>query len=272
MDRRFIEHRWSALDGDGNVIRRGFMIVGRDPSDQKIKWWEFDNWGVYTEAVMTQCSDQKCVWSAEGTLSDGTKRKATITFGFPGKNSYTWAISYENGEENQGTFQRARRKKDAWPRPQVGMPDGVGKQLREMEWWAGDSILEGSDPLGNSFVGQSKCQWALDGKFLLYESASVDADLETSRYRAVVGVDPSTNQVTGWEFESIGFVGKYVVSDKGHDVKGSGSYSDGMVIKFAGRLEEPGENAFEYRATAKSSAGTEVRYHGKWKKKAAKEE
>jgi hypothetical protein len=267
LDGRFIEHRWSALDEAGEVVNEGLDMIGRDPSDQKVKFWEFDGEGSFSRLVLAKWEGQKSVWDLLTVKENGTERKAVVTFELLDKKSYKWAVKYEDGEELDATFKRVRQKKDLWPQPQLEMPEGVSEQLKEIDWWTGDFTTEGCDAFtGKTFVGQSNCGWTLDGKFLLYDIASVDDDLVVSRYRAVIGMDPATNKTTGWEFESTGTVGKYTVSDKGQDIVGKAMSPDAGVLEYKGRLTQTA-TGLEYQATGKLPEEKEVGYFGVWRKK-----
>ena len=131
--------------------------------------------------------------------------------------------SLRDGENAEATFKRAGKTKgQKWPGLTFDTPQDASEQLKDIAWWAACCSFEGNDAFtGKTTVGQSTCGWTLNGKFLLYDIVSVEPDLTVGRYRAVIGVDPSTNKTTGWEFDSLGTVGKYVVSDKGQDIVGT---------------------------------------------------
>ena len=84
----------------------------------------------------------------------------------------------------------------------------AGDTLSAIASWAGDYLTEGITALGGKpFVGQAKSGWTLDGHFLLFDTVGVDSELVVSRYRAILGLDPATRKITGWEFDDSGFVG-----------------------------------------------------------------
>ena len=111
---------------------------------------------------------------------------------------------------------------DKWPGLTFDTPQDATEQLKDIGWWAANCTFEGNDAFtGKTSVGQSMCGWTLNGKFLLSDLVFVEPNLTVGRYRAIIGVDPSTNKTTGWEFDALGTVGKYIVSDKGQDIVGT---------------------------------------------------
>jgi hypothetical protein len=200
-------------------------------------------------------------------IADGTKRTGHVTFAFLDKDNYKWAIQYDDGEESTAIFKRTQHAKDLWPERNSQTPDNLSEQLNDVAWWAGDCSLEGSDAFtGKTTVGQSTSGWVLDGKILLYDIASVDSDLQVSRYRAVVGVDPATGKTTGWEFESTGTVGKYTGSDKGQDIVGKATSPEAGVLEYKGRMTKTADG-YEYSATGNLPHDKKTNYHGVWRKR-----
>jgi hypothetical protein len=106
----------------------------------------------------------------------------------------------------------------------------------------------------------------VNGNFLLYDIANVDSDLNVGQYRAVIGVDPLTKQVTGWEFDSTGAVGKYIVADKGQEIVGEATSPSAGLLKYKGRMTKTADG-MEYRATGELPAGKTTSYYGIWKQR-----
>jgi hypothetical protein len=272
LEGRFIEHKYVGIDGRGNVTGWGLVVIGRDPADDKLKCWGFDNEGGFMPMTLTGWEGDKCTWDTMFVEADGTERRATTSFELLDKNSYRWELSDEDGEKHEATFKRTRRKKDSWPQPRLEMPEGVSEQLKDLEGWTGDFIMEGRDAFtGKTSVGQTTCGWILDGKFMLYDNASINDDLSVERYRAIVGVDPATDKTTGWEFDSLGTVGKYTVSNKGHDIVGKAMSLEAGLLEYEGKMSQT-EDGFEYHAAGKLPQDKEVSYFMVWKNKQSGEE
>jgi len=264
---RFFEEKWMAVADSNKAIAWGIGIFGRDPADKKLKCWEFASTGDIMPLELLEWKGKTSVWDTVVVQANGTPRKGKTTMTFVGKDSYTWELAFETGDPLRAAFKRATPKRDLWPQPTSKMPEGVREQLKDIAWWTGGFSTEGSDAFtGKTSVGQSNCGWTLDGKFLLYDLAFVESDLTVGRYRAIIGVDPSTNKTTGWEFDSTGTVGKYTVSDKGQDIVGKAISPAAGVLGFKGRLTQTA-NGSQYRATGKLSDGKETSYHGIWKKR-----
>ena len=267
LDGRFIEHRFMLSDSPDEPGLWLLVMIGQDPADQQVKFWGFHSDGGISASTLPETDGKNIVLKSEVTDSAGSKRQATVTFVFPDKDSYKWTIRYADGENAEATFKRAGKTKgQKWPGLTFDTPQDVSEQLKDMGWWAGNCTYEGGDAFtGKPIVGQSTCGWTLNGRFLLCDIVSVQPDLTVGRYRAVIGVDPSTNKTTGWEFESVGTVGKYIVSDKGQDIVGSALSPKAGKLEYKGRMTRT-DNGFGYQATGKLPDGKETSYHGIWKK------
>ncbi len=267
LNGHFIEQKWTTHDASGKLAETGLMLIGTDPSDQRTKFWAFLSDGCYAHGTLDECDGTKVRLTTEELRAGGAKRSGRISLDLEDKDTYRWEIVYEDGKKGSGVFKRTKQKKAAWPQPTSKMPEGVDEPMKDLAWWAGACTTEGTDAFtGKTSVGQSRCGWTLGGKFLLYDLAFVESDLAAGRYRAIVGVDPSTNVPTGWEFDSAGTVGKYTVSDKGQDITGKAISPIAGVLDFKGRMAQT-ETGFEYRATGKLPTGKETSYYGVWKKR-----
>ena len=267
LDGRFFELRWMARDHKGKVVIEGLDIIGRDPKDNKLKFWEVDTEGNFTQLILSEREGPKSVWDLREWGADGATRSGKVTKKVLDRNAYDWVIQYDDGEENQATFKRTRKQADLWPEPQADMPETVSPQLQDVAWWAGDYTVEGRDAFtGKTAVGQSTCGWILDGRALLCDEASIANDLAANSYRAVLGVDPTTKKTTGWEFSSDGTVGKYTVSDKGQDIQGKAFSPESGLLEYKGKMTQT-ENGVEYQATGALPEGKEVEYHTVWTKR-----
>jgi len=267
LDGRFIEHRFMLSDSPDEPGLWLLVMIGQDPADQQVKFWAFHSDGACSLAILSKSEGKDIVLKSEGTDLAGSKRQATVTFVFPDKDSYKWTIRYADGENAESTFKRAGKTKgQKWPGLTVETPQDASEQLKDIAWWAARCSFEGNDAFtGKTTVGQSTCDWTLNGKFLLYDIVSVEPDLTVGRYRAVIGVDPSTNKTTGWEFDALGTVGKYTVSDKGQDIVGMALSPKAGNLEYKGRMTRT-DTGMEYRATGKLPEGKETSIHGIWKK------
>ena len=106
----------------------------------------------------------------------------------------------------------------------------------------------------------------MNGNFLMYDVSTVDNDLNIGQYRAVIGVDPLTKQVTGWEFESTGTVGKYIVTDTGQEIVGEATSSKAGLLKYKGRMAKTADG-MEYHAAGELPADQKTSYEGSWRRR-----
>jgi hypothetical protein len=265
---RFIEIKYVFKDAAGNVAFRGLVILGRDPVDEKIHGWGFGSGGGLMLMELTGWEGNKSNWSTTILSTDGTTQKwETHSFELLNRRSYRWMFATEGGNRSEAVLERVRPKKDPWPEPTFDKPEGLSQQLEDIAWWTGSFTFSGTDAFtGGVNVGQTTCGWILDGKFLLYDNAAVDGDLEVSRYRAIVGIDPATGKTTGWEFDSTGTVGKYNVSSLGRDIAGKATSPDAGLLEFKGRMTKNADG-LEYEATGSLPDGKKTSYQGVWKKR-----
>ena len=119
------------------------------------------------------------------------------------------------------------------------MPEGVSDPLKDLAWWVGEFAFSGTHATSQlAFNGRSNCRWILDGRCLLYQTATVDEELVPSSYRAIIGVEPGSGKVIGWEFDAAGSIGKYLVTDKGQGIDGRGFIPDVGEFDYKGRISK----------------------------------
>ena len=267
LDGRFIELKWMFTNVSDTSSEWGLVILGTDPADGKVRGWGFDNRGGLMAMELNGWEGDKSNWSSEFVAADGKKQKSVAnSFGLLDKNSHEWLLAFDDGQD-KAVFKRARQKADLWPEPQFDTPAGISEQLKDLDWWAGDSTIEGVDSFtGKTIVGQTKCGWVCDGKFLLEDTSTVDSDMVFGRYRAITGVDPATTKTTGWEFDSTGTVGRYTVSDKGQDIVGTATSSKAGRLDFKGRMTKTADG-LEYRATGNLPEDKKVNYQMTYRKR-----
>lgn len=270
LGRRFVELRAIALDDTGKVTFELLDILGQDPVDGKLKFWEFDSQGGVGQLVLASWEGQKCEWSLCEARPDRSARKGTVCFEFSDRESYKWSAVWDDGQKREATIRRTPPKKDLWPEWRLETPQGASDLMKEVGWWAAITTSTGNDPFsGQNGVGKCRCLWALGGKLLVSDGVSVRDDLKVASYRAIIGVDPVTNKVTGWEFDGAGTVGKYVVSKQGQDVQGKAVSPDAGVLEYQGRMKQM-PDGIDYLATGKLPDGKTVNYHWVWTKEATK--
>lgn len=260
LDGRFIESRWMSINETGEVVARGLDIIGEDPRDHKIKFWEVDSEGGVTQLTLVTWEDGKSVWDIRAVEASGKKRSGQVKFAFIDENSYKWAIKYGDGEENNSVFKRVKHEKGLWPERQHEAPEALSDQLSDISWWTGDYTVDGTDAFTKkASAGISTCGWVLDGKFVQYDIASVDSDLKLTRYRAIMGIDPATGKTTGWEFESTGTVGKYTVSNEGQDIVGKALSPEAGLLEFKGKMKKVA-SGLEYEASGELDGESKTIY------------
>lgn len=260
LDGKFIEHQWAVTDAQGNPVNSGLSMIGHDPTDEEMRMWGYTSDGEQFVNTLSKHDGAKFTWVSDD--GDGA-----MTYDLSDEGSLHWALQ-KNGQDSELTLKNVGAEASvSCPARTPALSGDADQQLKEIAWWAGDCTMEGSDAFtGKSFVGQTKCGWILDGQFLLYDNATVDDDLGVTRYRAVVGVDPATDEITGWEFDSTASVGKYTVTDSGQDIKGQALSPDVGLLKYKGRHTDT-VDGFEYRAKGELPGGKKIDYHGIWKKK-----
>ena len=264
----FIEHKYMFIDEAGSIALGGLVIFGRDPADGKVHGWGFDHLGGFMAMELVGWDENKSNWSTTFTEADGTIQKSEgNTFEVLPDNRVGWMLAIAGGEKSEGVFKRTQQSKELWPERQLDATGVTNGLLKDMAWWAGNFTTRGSDAFtGKTAVGQSTCGWILGGHFLQYDIASVDGDLRFTRYRAIIGVDPTTGKPTGWEFDDTGTVGKYTVSDKGQHIAGRAMSPDAGLLEYSGTMSQS-RDGFEYKATGSLPGGKKTSYFGSWTKR-----
>nr|MBC8870279.1 hypothetical protein [Planctomycetota bacterium] len=258
-----LNDRFLQLDRKGGE-NHGITLIGVDPATDTVTFWVFNERGGTGKAVLT---GKKGNWDFEGEWA-GPKGRSIATCKLTRVDDNTLkanVLTYVKDGEAQ------EPREQVWTRQEKGTLAGETKapqlcdELKEIEWWAGDFIVEGKSPLGEVVVGQTSCQPVLGGGFMCYRAASINSDLEVRAYRSITGVDPATGKMTGREFDSDGYVGAFVVSEKGAKFKGSGTYADGKSLEYEGTLAQGEGGTIDYSSKARMSTGEEVDYHAHWR-------
>jgi len=259
LDGKFIEHRWAATDPEGNRVTSGLAMIGQDPSKEKIQMWGFAGNGDPFVNTLAKRDGAKFSWTSN-------KDQSSIDYEVIGEDAFRWSFQ-KDGQVGSISFKRLGTKETvSCPKPTAELPANADQKLKEIAWWVGDFTMTGTDAsAGKPMAGRSRCGWTLDGRFLLYDNTTVDTHLAVGRYRAVIGLDPATGKVTGWEFDSRGGVGKYTVSNKGQDIEGKSVSPDAGVFKYTGTIT-PTENGLDYQAKGELATGEIRPYHWVWTK------
>ena len=105
----------------------------------------------------------------------------------------------------------------------VELPPDLG-QLEDLEWLVGTWA---AGTKADHVV--TKCRWIENKHFLVRSYAVTKAGKETSTGLQIIGVDPSTGQITSWSFASDGghAAGLWVPHENGWLVNSSGVMRDG---------------------------------------------
>ena len=269
LEGHFIEHHWKAVDQAGNEPPfGGVVLLGRDPADNRVRGWGFENRGDLMVMELTGWDGNMSNWATTIISRDGTVLKSEAnSFELLDENRYAWMLAIVDGEKSEAVFKRVPEEKPLWPDRGLEAPEDLDEQLSDIAWWAGDFSMEGSDAFTRkTLVGHISSGWVLDGRFLQLDQASVDSDQEFHRYRAVLGIDPATGKTTGWEFDSSGAVGKFTVSEKGQNVLGQAASPEAGHLEFKGRMTKT-PDGIEYRATGDLPGGKKTNYHSVLKKR-----
>jgi hypothetical protein len=259
-----LNDRFLQIDRKGGE-NEGISLVGVDPATGKVTFWGFNENGRTGKSVLTK--KEKGCWALEGE-SHGPDGKTVGVYRATKVDDNTIKAEVIK-QVKDGEAQEPRER--VWNRQEKGSlaseakAPQLCKELNEIAWWGGDFIVEGKSPLGEVVVGQTSCQPGLGGKFMCYRAASVNSDLEARLYRFITGVDPATGQITGREFDSDGYVGAFVVGQKGASFKGSGAYADGTSLEYEGTLTHGPGGTLDYRSKARMSTGEVVDYHAHWR-------
>ena len=263
LNGKFIEQRY-VFKGQGvEPLLHGVIVIGRDPADDVVRSWWFDSKGGVATSVLTSWDGNKSNWSTTFLNTDGTQEKSDENYlTVRDKDSYVWVLAITGGDKTGAVFNRVRPKKSEWPDPQYDTPIGLAGPLKDMAWWAGKYAANSVNAFTEKpTTGYSNCGWILNGKFLQFDSASLDSDLDLMRYRALIGVDPATGKLTGWEFNSAGTVGKYTVSNEGQDIVGKALSPDAGLLEYKGKMTKT-EDGLKYEASGDLDGESKTIYGG----------
>jgi uncharacterized protein (TIGR02246 family) len=94
--------------------------------------------------------------------------------------------------------------------PEDELPVAAVERLKALEWMIGDWIDEG----GDSMLTVS-CKWSADKSHIIREFSVVRRNKELLKGTQRIGVDPQTNSIKGWAFDSSGGYGESVWTPNG---------------------------------------------------------
>src|SRR5262249_25274499 len=108
--------------------------------------------------------------------------------------------------------------------PEVDEPVPPAEKLKPLEFLIGDWLDEGADS-----VLSVSCKWAADKSHLIREFSVLQEGKETMKGTQRIGVDPMTESIKGWAFDSEGGYGESTWTQNGAEwlVRGSGVTGDG---------------------------------------------
>jgi hypothetical protein len=105
----------------------------------------------------------------------------------------------------------------------VELPPDTG-QIEDLDWLVGTWSASNKD-----VQVETNCRWIENREFLARTHVAREADKVTSTGLQIIGVDPSTGQITSWSFSSDGAhaMGRWVPQDNGWIVESVGVMKDG---------------------------------------------
>lgn len=267
LDRRFIEHAY-IITGDNGQVDYGLVMFGRDPADGKVHGWGWDSRGGLMSMELVGWEGKQGKWSTKFIDPEGTVVSANANgFEVLEKDSYRWMLDSPINGKSEAVFNRVKPKKMKFPEQVFEATGDQPQALQDLAWLVGHFEYKGVDAFTEiPNLGFVKSGYTLNERFLQYDAVSVDAELEVSLYRAVLGIDPTTGKTTGWEFESSGTVGKYVMTDKGHLLKGQATSPNMGKLEYEGKITDT-EDGFSYSATGDDVEENKTIFSGVWKRR-----
>lgn len=108
--------------------------------------------------------------------------------------------------------------------PEDDQPDSAADKLKSLEFLIGDWVDEG----GDSLVSTS-CKWSPDRSHIIRDFAVHQQNKELLKGTQRIGVDPLTNSIKAWAFDSTGGYGESTWTPNGAEwlIRGSGVTGDG---------------------------------------------
>ena len=99
LDGRFIESKWYSANKDtGEIITAGLDMIGRDPSDGKLKFWEFYIPNGFCQLVLEGVDGTLSTWSHAAIEADGRKEGGKVTFETIDRNRYNWSLVVDDSK------------------------------------------------------------------------------------------------------------------------------------------------------------------------------
>ena len=148
-------------------------------------------------------------------------------------------------------------------------PPSHHEALKDVAWWVGTWDVKGKMSDGREFKGQHTWRWSLDKNFLAGEIVSSGDGKKVEEAKFIVGWDPITKEIKGWEFWKDGYRGTFAVTERGTHLEGLGEGPDGAE-KWTGITNLSDDtNSYTYKATIKRANGTEAVFQFKAARKEA---
>jgi uncharacterized protein (TIGR02246 family) len=130
-----------------------------------------------------------------------------------------------------------------------------GDRLRQLGWLLGDWAQEGSME-----QIEATCRWSPDGNFLLREIRHDSPDGHKLTISQRIGWNPTTRQITSWNFDSEGGIGTGLWTRRGEiwAVESRGVLADGQSTSSSITYTRRGEDAMTLESTNSSVGDVKV--------------
>lgn len=127
----------------------------------------------------------------------------------------------------------------------VEVPPDAG-ELEDLDWFVGTWSATNGDA-----TVLTKCRWIENRQFLARSHAATKGGEEVSSGLQVIGVDPSTGQITSWMFSGNGShaMGRWVPHDKGWIVETNGVMKDGTETSATNTLTRQDQDTLIWKST-----------------------
>lgn len=131
----------------------------------------------------------------------------------------------------------------------IDLPPATGS-LEDLDWLIGTWVAQNED--GKVEV---KARWIADKRFLARSHTISQSDQEVDSGLQIVGVDPSTGQITSWSFNGDGghAVGRWLPVSDGWIIQSSGFTAEGLSTYALNNLKKKDDSSLIFSSTQRQA-------------------
>lgn len=237
-------------------------VIGVDPANGVQTWWNFASSG---EASVSRTNEKIMgLDNSEGSFeSDNGKTVGSFQSKYVGSDRLEITVDGKIDGVSVSGLQVWERTRDDNSRfslasnPPNTIPPAMSLLARTLKY----SSATGQLPTGEKYASVMAVDWIFGGKFLRLTESLVLENHHTANYMFILGTDTKTGQTTGWEFDSDGAVGKFVVAPDGKSLKGKVQLTARDAMEYQGTLSVDSTGALVYQATGKIGDAAAKPYH-----------